>query len=869
MPHTTDTNKPTNASHSVMASKPYSHQTVFVAPFSHLDLFWAGTREECLSRGNTIISTALELLEQNQDFRFLIETVNFLDHYLSCYPEEEARIRSLVEEGRLELAPIWSAIYQNLPSGETLARNALYGKSYVRKRFENDPLTAHFADLPGYTAQYPQIAQQSGIKYILMSRGGPSDTPLFNWAAPDGTCLTTYYNSLGYAAMGYHQQWHLDFKTMQDGGTRKELEKLPAKDYPHLIHWGSDLFAPCQNIIDNVRQWNLETEPQLRLCTLEEYFKHVETRDDLPTLSGEVPSCWPNIEGSWPDLWPEDIRCENAMHLAEFLSTLCLQHGWKDYPQAELDQAWKDLLDAMDHNQNSQGGDWSDRDKLQLKQLSRYTAEQIALRKSWLLASQIKVPHAQSFPVLVFNSQSWKRSNTVIARVACFGMPRSIDADIFKAGMRLVDDRGETVPYVPINQHEGMSMTLEFAFKAEDTPALGYRVWYLEPGHNPIEEHTTCHVQLDTMTAGSDTEAPQQLDPRRCEGEDIYQNKFFKLSVDRITGDITILDLRTNEILFDKMAMVGVEERGGNYISNMEVSGRTFHNLVDSIDLLENNSVWCRFQVKGSIAGMPVVQTITLYPDCDEISIENEIDWKGERWLRMQQVFPYAGESSNTRYGVPYGQVTYPEAIAGLRTKMVDEIPLEDVEKLRLCQQWVDIGDESSGVTIASDHRMWEFEDKRLRSYMLRGIKHSLVVKRLPDGTADTFRRPPPGKYKFKYTLRPRNGSLTESHSYRCGWELNSPLHTTAVGGSKNTGTLPAQYSLIDLSHSSYIVTAVKKSESDNHVVIRAFEAAGIANQQPDLSFSGIQFHESNILEEERKPLSPCRPYEIKTWISE
>ena len=29
---------------------------IYVIPFSHLDLFWAGTREECLARGNRIIA---------------------------------------------------------------------------------------------------------------------------------------------------------------------------------------------------------------------------------------------------------------------------------------------------------------------------------------------------------------------------------------------------------------------------------------------------------------------------------------------------------------------------------------------------------------------------------------------------------------------------------------------------------------------------------------------------------------------------------------------------------------------------------------------------------------------------------------------
>jgi hypothetical protein len=43
------------------ADKPVasSNNDVYVIPFSHLDLFWAGTREECLSRGNFIITKAV------------------------------------------------------------------------------------------------------------------------------------------------------------------------------------------------------------------------------------------------------------------------------------------------------------------------------------------------------------------------------------------------------------------------------------------------------------------------------------------------------------------------------------------------------------------------------------------------------------------------------------------------------------------------------------------------------------------------------------------------------------------------------------------------------------------------------------------
>jgi hypothetical protein len=41
---------------------------VYVVPFSHLDLFWAGTREECLARGNAIITKAIRLADRSPQF---------------------------------------------------------------------------------------------------------------------------------------------------------------------------------------------------------------------------------------------------------------------------------------------------------------------------------------------------------------------------------------------------------------------------------------------------------------------------------------------------------------------------------------------------------------------------------------------------------------------------------------------------------------------------------------------------------------------------------------------------------------------------------------------------------------------------------
>src|SRR5579872_5465273 len=67
------------------AAKAVAPRQVYLVPFSHLDFFWAGTREECLARGNRIIAKAIQLAKQNSDFRFLIEDDDFVANYMESH----------------------------------------------------------------------------------------------------------------------------------------------------------------------------------------------------------------------------------------------------------------------------------------------------------------------------------------------------------------------------------------------------------------------------------------------------------------------------------------------------------------------------------------------------------------------------------------------------------------------------------------------------------------------------------------------------------------------------------------------------------------------------------------------------------------
>ena len=132
-------------------SAPVQNVEIYFTPFSHLDFFWGGTREECLARGNGIIAKAIQLARQSPKFRFLLEDNVFVANYVDTHPgtPELEELKRLVKEGRIEIAPKWAAIFQGLPNGEVHARNMAIGKRYAKDVFGVDALVAHLGDLPG------------------------------------------------------------------------------------------------------------------------------------------------------------------------------------------------------------------------------------------------------------------------------------------------------------------------------------------------------------------------------------------------------------------------------------------------------------------------------------------------------------------------------------------------------------------------------------------------------------------------------------------------------------------------------------------------------------------------------------------------
>ena len=105
--------------------------------------------------------------------------------------------------------------------------------------------------------------------------------------------------------------------------------------------------------------------------------------------------------------------------------------------------------------------------------------------------------------------------------------------------------------------------------------------------------------------------------------------------------------------------------------------------------------------------------------------------------------------------------------------------------------------------------------------------------------------------------------------SWRAGLDFSTPLiPVTSAGGSADR-PLPPQKSFLSLGADNLVLSALKKSETGENIIVRAFEIEGTPAQSP-VTFLGKEnsFRQTNLLEEnpqaEQKILR-VRPYEIET----
>ncbi len=170
---------------------------------SHLDTAWQWPVRETLHKAARTFSNALRLMERYPDYKFVQSSVVYIDWMKKYYPDIYEGIKARTAEGRWEPnGGAWVEFDNNIPNGEFMIRQFLYGQRYTRKNLGYLSDSFWEPDTFGYSASLPQILKGCGMKYFLTTKLSwneanrfPHDT--FIWRGIDGSEVLSHFNIIG------------------------------------------------------------------------------------------------------------------------------------------------------------------------------------------------------------------------------------------------------------------------------------------------------------------------------------------------------------------------------------------------------------------------------------------------------------------------------------------------------------------------------------------------------------------------------------------------------------------------------------------------------------------------------------------------
>lgn len=173
--------------------KSGTEPTVFGIGHCHIDTCWLWPWAETRRKVARSWTDQCNLMEQYPELNFACSQAQQYKWLKEDYPYVFDRVKEKVRSGQFHpIGGSWVEHDTNMPSGESLVRQFLYGQRFFEKNFGARSQTFWLPDTFGYSAQLPQICRLAGMDRFLtqkLSWNNINNFPhtTFNWVALDGS----------------------------------------------------------------------------------------------------------------------------------------------------------------------------------------------------------------------------------------------------------------------------------------------------------------------------------------------------------------------------------------------------------------------------------------------------------------------------------------------------------------------------------------------------------------------------------------------------------------------------------------------------------------------------------------------------------
>ncbi|MGI9039075.1 MAG: alpha-mannosidase, partial [Gemmatimonadota bacterium] len=625
---------------------------------SHIDAAWLWRWDETMGVIENTWRTSLKLAEMFPGYIFAGSSAAYyemLDH------EAPGLADSLVAATQANVwVPVggwWVEPDYNMPAGESLVRQGLYGQRYFERRYGRRSTVAWTPDSFGYPWTVPQILRGSGFESFVTQKVRWNDSTTFPhnawfWKGRDGTEIFSYNP---YSYVHDLNPDRLVSERLEDRERTGGHEQIVL--YGVGDHGGGPTIEMLQRREDAAR---IPTFPAMKFASPETALNRVELglpRDSFATWDDELYLEY--HRGTYTtqaEIKRRNRRSESMLRTVEPLAALALPAA--AYPREAIESAWRQVLFNQFHDILPGSG------IPEIYVDAKATYDSAAATLGTLteaafdaLAAQFHTEAAalgSENALVVYNPLGWPRSGTIEVVSGADTIRQHVDA-VPPFGAQAVPLVTGDLPGTP--------------------PTTG------EPGENWLE-NDFLRVEFDpTGVVTRIYDKQRGVEALRPGGR---------------ANVLQMFDDRPNE--WDAWNIVTWKE-------SWEVTDTRSAPEVRADDHVAE-AVFVRSWGESTIR-----QTLRLSRDLPWLEIENDIDWREEHKALKAAVEPLASPDSAT-YEIPYGTIGRSGRPRTQLERAKFEVP---------GQRWADVSGAHGGLAVLNDSKYgWDYRNGTLRLTLLR-----------------------------------------------------------------------------------------------------------------------------------------------------
>lgn len=750
---------------------------------AHIDPVWLWPWQEGIAVVHSTFRSALDRMDEAPGFAFTASSAQFYQWIADNDPEMLEEIKQRVGQGRWNVVGgWWVEPDMNIPGGEAMVRQGLYGQLTLQKLLGQRATVAFNPDSFGHTATLPQIIRLQGMENYVFMRPSPKEktipADLFWWEGTDGTKVLTYRIPISYNDSGSVR-------------TRIEQIMIQSKEQPFRTfmsfygagdHGGG---ATKENIASILAIQSEKDAPSVQFSTPERYFKEIrnDTSLNLPVVKDDLQHHAVGCYTAEAEIKKYNRLSEAALITAEKIASLGSVIWKYNYPKEEFISAWKRVLFLQFHDSlagtSVPGHSATAHEGYGFSLDVAHRAIYKAIQK---LEWQVPTEDAASQYLLAFNPHGWE-------------IKSNIEYDLnwdTRNPSQVEDEKGNLL------LHQWSAGTTETGRRKglvvrTTLPAFGYRQIKIGPGNST------------------------ELIPGITAGEYWLENEYLKLNFSE-SGCAGITDKENGSEVFSEgtsgCRSLVIDDPSDTWSHEV----KSFSNVIGSFNKASFNLI-----EKGPMRG--IIRVSSYYGDsklttdwilhAGERSVEVRVTLNWNEHLKMLKLsFPVNAESTVATYETPYGFIERPAN--------GDEEP---------GQRWIDVTGANKGVAygfaLINDAKYgYSVHDNEMRISIIRSAVYAHHDPRILDMEAEHIWQDQ-GIHSFRMLLVPHRDSWQEAKIAQHAEEFLSPAIVIYQG--IHDGAMPKSASFITTNNENVIISSIKQAETDDDLIIRCIETSGIA----------------------------------------